>query len=138
MGLRNMAVSSGEQLPHSGETFPISFPVIMLILATLICISYIIVRCLQFRSEGSKENCTEETEDEDVVPVAPAFTPRKTLEEYELQKMESTRVELEKLTTSQKFKIHEAQKERRRREERELAGSRSFTGRARAADCSVL
>ena len=52
--------------------------------------------------------------------------------------MESTRVELEKLTSMPKFKNHEAQKERRRRQERELAGSRSFTGRARAADCSVL
>ena len=52
--------------------------------------------------------------------------------------MESTRVELEKLTTSPKYKEFKAAKERRRRQERELAGSRSFTGRARSNDCSVL
>ena len=116
MELRKMAVSSGEQLPHSGEPSPISFSVVMLFLAAIVCISYIVVRCLECRREDQQDkSCTEESEEDDVVPVAPAFTPRKTLEEYEMQRMESTKFELEKLTSSPKFKIHEAQKERRRR-----------------------
>ena len=49
MELRRLVVSSGEQLPHSGETFPVSFPMIMLILAALICISYVVIQCLKFR-----------------------------------------------------------------------------------------
>ena len=42
------------------------------------------------------------------------FTPRLSLEQYELQKMETTRIELEKLTASAEFKRHQEAKKRQR------------------------
>ena len=89
-------------------------PLKVLIVVLLIIVSSILLYKACIVADG----CIERLDEDAIVPTPTEtrrYTERLAPEAYEMQKMEYTRKQLEKLTASEEFKRHEQQKKQARR-----------------------
>ena len=86
----------------------------MLIVVLLITVSAVLL----YKACIVADACIERLDEDAIVPTQTEtrrYTERLAPEAYEMQKMEYTRKQLEKLTASEEFKRHEQQKKQARR-----------------------
>lgn len=114
MQTRNTLLSVGQQgiLSSLLEVIPVECYQIKLVI--LVFISVTLSLCLYKATLGANK-CIERIDNEARIPKpnqTKSFVARLEPQQYELQKMENTRKELEKLTGSEEFKRHQSKQRR--------------------------